>query len=162
MSILDQPLRSGPSAEMVVNRLKTQAYRQFQSLIENYETGLRNFWKNPNFTPQELSDALGPQAYELFALHGTIRHIIESVKPDQHLTPVSNYGAFTVNPDGTITIDYVGQVVVPDTGSAEGSGSVESGSIEPSGSVESGSVSGSVESGSVSGSVESGSVSGSI
>jgi hypothetical protein len=108
MPILDNPVTNiAPSADVVASRLKQQAFQQFQQLVSVYEQGLRNFWKNPHCSPQEIADALGVEAYELFQLHGAIKATILAVKPDATLTEVSAYGEYTANEDGSITIDSV-------------------------------------------------------
>lgn len=133
MSILDSRPNFNPPIELIVAKLKKRAYNQFRSLIDEYETGLRDFWRNKYYTPQELCDALGPEASELFILHGTIKHVILSVKPEQTLTSVDDYGAFIVNQDGTITI--TSDVPLVPEPSPEESGSVDSGSMDPTGSM---------------------------
>lgn len=105
MPILNKPFTElKPSPEEIAQQLKRQAVMQFNQLVGAYESGLRQFWKHPFATPYELAVALGPEGAELFQLHGIIRYIVLSVKPDQILTSPDDYGTFTFNPDGSIKI----------------------------------------------------------
>lgn len=109
MSILNGPVQEvAPPLERVSKNLKTTAYNSFKQMITTYEDGLRKFWKNPRFTPQEISDELGNTAGELFRLHGLLYQTIKTANPETVITEVSSLGAFTINEDGTVTITRVG------------------------------------------------------
>lgn len=91
-------------AEKRAIELTVAALRQYDNMKRAYEQGLRDFWSDPRFTPQELADALGSDASDLFRLHGGLKAAILSVNPEEQLSSVSDYGTFIVNEDGTLTI----------------------------------------------------------
>jgi hypothetical protein len=76
----------------------------FQQLTSVYNDGARNFWANPRATPQEIAEALGDRAAEVFQLHGKIGALLASVKPESIEPGMSVVGQFTVNQDGTVTV----------------------------------------------------------
>jgi hypothetical protein len=102
------PILNVNNAEIVAVRMKQSARRTFTSFVREYEQGCQRFWQNSNATPQEISDALGTECAEVFQLHGALKASILAVAPDTELTDVNDLGAFTVNPDGTVTITRVG------------------------------------------------------
>lgn len=108
MSILNSFEQESNPLERVSKNLKSQAFNSFKQMILTYEDGLRRFWKNPRFTPQEISDELGNTAGELFRLHGLLYQTIKTANPDAVLTEVSSLGAFTINEDGTVTVTRTG------------------------------------------------------
>ncbi len=92
-----------------VKVLKNGATGWYRKSINRYEQALEVFWKNPEATPQQVSDKLGSSAADLFAYIGALRTFILTVNPNAQLTPPNSLGTWTVNPDGTVTINSVNQ-----------------------------------------------------
>lgn len=84
--------------------LKTQAKNVYNNMLNTYSRGLRLFWNNPNATPQQISNALGTDAKELFELHYKLGQLISSVDPLVVASVSSIVGQFIMNEDGTVTI----------------------------------------------------------
>jgi hypothetical protein len=107
MSILTRPESNTITPEMVSKNLISQAKRTFDGMKREYEEGLRRFWKNPNATPQQIATALGADAAELFMAHWVLATAITQADATATLTDVATLGTFTINQDGTVTIDSV-------------------------------------------------------
>jgi hypothetical protein len=93
--------------ELVLKGFKDQAVFITEFLSNQYVQALEMFWKHPQLTPQEVSDALGTSAGSLFAFYGDLKTAIETHRPSLPVPPVSAYGTVTVNPDGTVTVDSI-------------------------------------------------------
>lgn len=104
MSFLTQPRPSNlPGVERVADQQKNDAIRTFESMVATYERGLASFWSHHRFTPQEISDAIGTDAGEMFRLHAVLAATIMLADPTAVLTNVDTLGTFTINEDGTVT-----------------------------------------------------------
>ena len=105
MSILQQEVNNKPTVEQVVGRIAQDAKQVSNGLIRSYETALKRFWKNPNYTPAEISAAMGTSAVEYFQLSASLGQYLNSIIPncvDQ--INADNVGAFTPNEDGSVSI----------------------------------------------------------
>lgn len=107
MSIFNEQNKQpqGPTVQEVAQRLKKDAFSNFQQLLNTYKRGVRQFWSNPHFTPSEISAELGTDAAELFKAHGQLADYLESIVPGSTTDIVAEVGSFTVNTDGTVTIN---------------------------------------------------------
>jgi len=104
MSVLNNNLTSERYAEEAANSLVRIAKNTFGKILNSYSNGVQTFWNNPRATPQEIADALGTDASEIFSLHYQLGQLIASVDPTL-LEETSNLiGNFTQNEDGTVTI----------------------------------------------------------
>lgn len=100
---------------------QTEAYKRARSIRDlasvshhrdkkRYEAILAAFWKSGDqATPQQVADVLGTDAGDLFQYVGALRTFILTVNPNAQLTPPNSLGTWTVNPDGTVTINSVNQ-----------------------------------------------------
>lgn len=82
----------------------------YESLVRKYNDIMNRFWENHELTPQEVSDALGTDAYSLFLYGNAMSTLIMTVNPSETRLKVPK-NAFTINQDGTVTISdqpYVG------------------------------------------------------
>jgi len=106
MSILAQPPTTVITpAQRIAAEIRADAYREFNRLKAVHRTGLEKFWKNEKASPQEIAAALGTDAVEVFTLHGTIANILRQVHPSVEIPTVADYGSYTANQDGSITIE---------------------------------------------------------
>lgn len=105
-SILDTnpPAVGLPPAVRIANELRRDAKVNFDRMVATHEAGLRKFWANPAATPAQIAEALGTDAAEVFALHGTLAAVIRQVKPNQALSRVDDFGEYELQPDGTLEI----------------------------------------------------------
>lgn len=105
MSVLDTPsAQPVPPAERIASQLKTTTRNTYQQLVQAFNQGARLFWSNPVATPEEIAAALGPQAVEVFQLHGKIGQLLAQVKPEAIAPGMAVVGEFTYNEDGTVTV----------------------------------------------------------
>lgn len=63
----------------------------------------RDIWANPHATPQQLLEAYGPQAAEMFRVSALTGKFHFDVK-GQAINPVPPGYEYTINEDGTVTI----------------------------------------------------------
>lgn len=105
MSVLNPPTATPlPPGQGAAERLKQQTRQTFQQLVMAFNQGSRFFWKNNDATPQQIADALGTDAREVFQLHGQIGTLLATVKPEAVAPGLAVVGTFTYNADGTVTI----------------------------------------------------------
>ena len=107
MSILDNNPNVDiiPPVARVANQLINMTIRSYQQMVDSFNRGAIMFWKNPQgLTPDEIAEALGTNAQEVFALHYKLGQLIGSVKPEAIAEGVSLIGEFTYNEDGSVTI----------------------------------------------------------
>lgn len=106
MSILDNNNSSIPSgAEMAANQLIMMTKNCYQQMVNNFNTGAQVFWNNYRASPSEIATILGPNAKEIFELHGKLGQLLASVKPEAIALGLGVVGNFTTNDDGTVTIN---------------------------------------------------------
>lgn len=103
MSILDQQLNSS-TAEDQVKRLIGNGQNLFRILLSYYSQNVNIFWKNGEFTPEQIGAAMGDRAAEMFALNGELRTFINTLKPNSTDSIDQTIGDFVINEDNTITI----------------------------------------------------------
>lgn len=104
MSILDDSQPVINDSELIANNIKGSAKNLFQMMVNNFNSGAKNFWDNPTATPTEIALALGTDAKEVFELHYALGQLIGSVKPEAISEGLALIGQFTMNEDGTVTV----------------------------------------------------------
>lgn len=106
MSVLDNPIPQPPvpPAVRAAGQLKVTTRQTYNRLVEAFNQGAAMFWQNPTATPAEIAAALGPQAVEIFQLHGMIGQLLAQVKPEAIAPGLAAVGEFTYNEDGSVTI----------------------------------------------------------
>jgi hypothetical protein len=104
MSILNDSQPTINNVELIANNIKGSAKNLFQMMVNNFNSGAKNFWNNPHATPTQIAEALGTDAREVFELHYALGLLIDSIKPDSIQQGWAAIGQFTMNEDGTVTI----------------------------------------------------------
>lgn len=105
MSILDNNVSNPvPPANIAADRLKGITVSTFQQMVMAFNMGSQLFWRNNEASPQQIADALGNNAAEVFELHYKLGQLISSVKPEAIAEGAGLVGNFTMNEDGTVTI----------------------------------------------------------
>lgn len=95
-----------PVSERAANRLRNLTRQTYQQMVSAFNQGSSIFWQNPmGASPQEIADALGADAKEIFELHAKLGALLATVKPEAIAEGSSVVGQFTVNGDGTVTIN---------------------------------------------------------
>jgi len=104
MSILDNSSSQKTVPEVIAGNIKVTARQTFQSMVNAFNMGSRTFWSNPRATPSEIAQALGTDAKEVFELHYALGQLIANIKPESISSGLGLIGQFTMNEDGTVTI----------------------------------------------------------
>lgn len=104
MSILNNLSLELTPAQIAANGLKSATVQTFEAMVNSFNTGSKNFWKNISASPVEIAQALGTDAKEVFELHYALGQLIATIKPDIINEGLSVIGQFTMNEDGTVTI----------------------------------------------------------
>lgn len=101
-----------PTVEQVAQRIKVQATSVPEQIIRNWEQLYSLIWSNGLYTAEEKIAALGTDAGELFkANEDLVAFIVTQLtgKRDDLVEKVTgmvyNLPAYTINPDGTVTLD---------------------------------------------------------
>lgn len=111
MSLLDVNTFTPPTKEQqlanTANRIKEISKQTFRQLVDTQRRGIEMVWENREFTPQEVIDALGPYAVQVFQYHGALTEFVtqlatlDGINVDIKL-PTNE---FTINnQNGTITV----------------------------------------------------------
>jgi hypothetical protein len=107
MSILDNntPGNLIPPATRVANQLVNMTVRSYQQMVDTFNRGSIMFWQNPQgLTPDEIAEALGTNAQEVFQLHYKLGQLIGGVKPEAIAEGLGVVGQFTYNEDGSVNV----------------------------------------------------------
>jgi hypothetical protein len=91
----------------IASMIKSTADNSFRRICEVQKRGVDMVWKNPNFTPQEIIDALGQDAIKIFQYHGALTDYIVSVATTEGIAPDIKLptNSFTVDLSaGSITV----------------------------------------------------------
>lgn len=107
MSKLLNPKAAEPPLQkrqaMAKSRLITGMSALFTHLKVEHERMAQIVWDNPRgLTPQEVIDGFGTDAAELFRLSGLLVQVLNEAEPGSY--PYQLPYAFTVKPDGTVTL----------------------------------------------------------
>lgn len=108
MSILNNNnnIQQLPKAVMAANRLRMMTKQTYDAMVQAFNQGARVFWNNSNdVSPSEIAAELGTDAKEIFELHAKLGQLISSVRPEDVAESSGLVGNFTMNEDGTVTIN---------------------------------------------------------
>jgi hypothetical protein len=108
MSILTQTSQTPSDSEKlkrISNNIKSISSRTYNDLVRVQKTGIDSVWKNREFTPQEIIDALGDDAIKIFDVHGKLTDYLVSISAIDGVdyVPALPTNAFIVE-DGKITV----------------------------------------------------------
>lgn len=76
----------------------------YRHVHQTWVRGMENVWGNPDKTAEVLAK-LGPDAAEVFILSGHCRTFLEAVNPGCTDEMYAKMKPFTINEDGTVTLD---------------------------------------------------------
>lgn len=116
MSLLAQQQPQGPSEEVILQRrvqeIKSAPRKLAEQMYQQWEQSFNALWSSERFTPQQKLQALGTDAEELFELNsvfvtfmitqlsGKRNDLVQAIQEK-----VATIPAYTVNNDGTVTLD---------------------------------------------------------
>lgn len=98
------PIEINEQEKLGANALVTFNKGAMENQIINLKQSYNLFWNNPQATPQQICDLLGNNAYKLFENYSVMAQAIMTIKPDAEVLMPAD-GAFTINQDGTVTIN---------------------------------------------------------
>lgn len=107
MSILDNVEPEMPNrAKISSDRLIHMSKNIYNQMVQTFNQGSKIFWANGmGASPSEIAVELGTNAKEIFELHGKLGALLAQVKPESIVEGASVVGQFTINEDGTVTIN---------------------------------------------------------
>jgi hypothetical protein len=76
--------------------------RQLPMIVSNFNQIHNMVWNNKYLTPQQVCDALGTNAGELFTIAHAIISLVNSIVPNT--LPVTTPMTVTINQDGSVTL----------------------------------------------------------
>ena len=95
----------GANPTDVADRLILTTKKAYQILVNVFNQTSIMFWTNEqNFSPQQISDALGKNGKELFEIHGKLGEFLTSIDPEAIDLGLSVVGDFEFLEDGSIKI----------------------------------------------------------
>ena len=105
MSLLTPPTPQTPAqiAQQQLQQTANQVLGVPRRMFEMWQNNMNAIWKNPN--PQAVISLLGTNAAEVFAMSADFGALLEKHSPGITAPIVALVKPFTVNPDGTITIN---------------------------------------------------------
>ena len=104
--------RQAHTATVLPTRLTTSEAQLLQSFRALYG----EVWKNPDgLTPQQVCDALGTKADNLFVIAGTLVNALSQIDPAGLGAMVNLPTGYTVtgNADGTVTVSFAAPAATP-------------------------------------------------
>lgn len=110
MPILEKPTPQQPTLEQkqkaVEIRIKKQSVDMLQNIKQIHQQMMQIVWQNKQgLTPQQVMDAFGSDAAELFQLSNALLTMLKTVKPDDEYGNTKAPYDYTINEDGTVTIE---------------------------------------------------------
>lgn len=107
MSILNNNnIQQLPKATVAANRLRMMTKQTYDQMVQAFNQGVKVFWNNPSeVSPSEIAAELGTDAKEIFELHYKLGQLIASVRPEDVVESAGLVGNFTMNDDGTVTVN---------------------------------------------------------
>jgi len=105
MGIFDNNMTTENKSKDIADSLVNITKNTFDKIKISYSQGVQTFWNNPKATPQEIAEALGTNASEVFSLHYNLGALIATIDPSFLENTANLIGNFTQNEDGTVTIN---------------------------------------------------------
>lgn len=99
---------------IVATQISATATSLLNQMIANYRLLFGLVWKHPKLTPQQVLDAIGTDAVQLFTLGALLQATILEASPQTILPSVPNQIVFNV--DGTIKVGELIPTIDPLTG----------------------------------------------
>lgn len=105
MSILDKEIGQEINAVAVAADILRVFKELYNNMMNQYRHGTNLYWRNSKATPQEIADVFGTDAAEVFQNHYALGQLLASLNPEEVAEINQAVGNFTMNEDGTVTIN---------------------------------------------------------
>ena len=105
MSILNRQDNQPSHQKIAADTIKETAFVINKRLLRVFAEGVNTMWSHPHVSAQQVCDELGTDAKEVFELHSALGQFLEANSPDDISGIKSKIGSYTVNSDGTVTIN---------------------------------------------------------
>lgn len=105
MSILDKEISQESNAVAVAADVLRVFKELYNNMMDQYRHGTNLYWRNSKATPQEIADVFGTDAVEVFQNHYALGQLLASLNPEEVAEINQAVGNFTMNEDGTVTIN---------------------------------------------------------
>jgi hypothetical protein len=77
--------------EQILNSLaveiKNFSKKSYDIILDIQNKGINSLWKRGRFTPQQIIDALGPDALKIFQMHGILTEAINQIAAIDGISP---------------------------------------------------------------------------
>lgn len=85
--------------------IKNFSKKSYDSILDIQNKGINSLWKRGRFTPQQIIDALGPDALKIFQMHGILTDAINQIAAIDGISPAIALptNAFSIV-DGSIVV----------------------------------------------------------
>ena len=88
--------------EQAKARIKQKMSSQYRQLSSCLKSVYEDVWNNKDLSPQEVMDAFGSEAYELFTMSNSIIGVLNQAVPNSVNVEAPN--EYVINNDGSVTI----------------------------------------------------------
>ena len=103
MGILENELTQKQEVTRLKNRIAHKSNKLYERINRYHEELFNLIWTNEyDISPQEILDAYGSEAKDLFLFSGAIQQLLFQVNSEY--TPLTTPSEYTINPDGTVTV----------------------------------------------------------
>jgi hypothetical protein len=90
--------------ELQILQIKTEAKSIYQKFYDGVKNSTELFWNNSYFTPEQMAQAAGNSAAELFQLHSIALTALEQAMPGSTAGLIALIKPHVINEDGSVTI----------------------------------------------------------
>lgn len=105
MSILNKQNNQPSHEKIAADTIKETSFIINKRLVRVFAEGINTLWNHPHVSPQQVCDELGTDAKEVFELHSALGEFLEANSPNDISEIKSKIGSYTLNSDGTVTIN---------------------------------------------------------
>lgn len=102
MNILNEPIESTPSLDVVCNNCVSNVQHTYRQTTRLYENLTRQIWDNPYFTSAEILSGLGTKAADVLTVQ---EKLADSLNGLVEGCVTCHRDSYTKNDDGTVTLN---------------------------------------------------------
>jgi len=105
MNVLNEQSNDTVTAEDIAEQIKSRTQALWTRIVSSHQFGMKQLWEDlpEGINPQDVIDALGVEAGEIFQLSGMLAEFIANIDPEKVISIPENV-SYTINGDGTVTL----------------------------------------------------------